>query len=513
MISLVKDKKVKEFGDFQTPRELAYEVCFLLSRLKISPQTIIEPTCGLGNFIAASRKIFHSAKIYGFEVSPKYVGQAQDKFADDENISIFKADFFRTDWKELIESFEKPILVLGNPPWVTNSQLSVLESSNLPIKENFQHLSGLDAKTGKSNFDISEWMLINLLKSLDRQKAQLAMIVKTSVARKVLTYAWKNGIRLSTSTIYEIETSRYFNASVDSCLLFCDFFGAKQTFTSKVFKTITHTKHSQIIGFKEGELLASMDCYEKWKYLNGGSKNKWRSGVKHDCSKVMELKKNGNKYENGLGEIIELEEEFVYPLLKSSDIANGNLEPRRFVLVTQKGVKDDTEKISEIAPKTWRYLISHAKYLDNRGSSIYKKRPRFAVFGVGDYSFAPWKVAVSGFYKKINFNLIGNYKNKPIVLDDTCYFISFDSKVEAEKICNLLNSDIAREFFQSFIFFNAKRPVTVEILQKLNLEKLAQFTEKVQLNGFEEAYDLMVNKFEKISKDESFQKSFDFVNR
>ncbi|HSK74350.1 MAG TPA: class I SAM-dependent methyltransferase, partial [Pyrinomonadaceae bacterium] len=100
MISLIKDKKVKEFGDFQTPRELAFEVCLLLSRLKIKPQTIIEPTCGLGNFVAASRKVFHSAKIFGFDVSSNYVEQSQDKFRDEENIEIFEANFFETDWKE-----------------------------------------------------------------------------------------------------------------------------------------------------------------------------------------------------------------------------------------------------------------------------------------------------------------------------------------------------------------------------------------------------------------------------
>lgn len=487
MISSIKDKKVKEFGDFQTPRELASEVCLLLSRLKINPQTIVEPTCGLGNFVASARGKFPSSKIYGYEVSPEYVKKARKEFRADENISIIEANFFETDWKELFGDFEKPILVLGNPPWVTNSQLSVLESKNLPTKENFQKFSGLDALTGKSNFDISEWMLIELLKLLDGQNAQLAMIVKTSVARKILTYAWKNEMHLTDSAIYEIETAKYFNASVDSCLLFCDFSGAKQKFTGKIFKSLNDKKSSQIIGFQDGELLASIDSYKKWKHLNGGSNIKWRSGVKHDCSKVMELVKIDGKYKNGLGETVELEEDFIYPLLKSSDVANGNLEPRRFVLVTQKDVRDDTEKISEIAPQTWNYLVSHAEYLDKRGSSIYKKRSRFAVFGIGDYSFAPWKVAISGFYKKLNFNVVGSYENKPIVLDDTCYFLPFETEDQARKVCDMLNSQTGREFFESYIFWDAKRPITVEILQKLNIAKLEKFDQMRSTLGLDRA--------------------------
>lgn len=510
MISLIKDKKVKEFGDFQTPRELAFEVCLLLSRLKIKPQTIIEPTCGLGNFIAASHKIFHSAEILGFDISPKYVKQTIEKFKDEKNISIFEANFFETDWKELIKNSEKPILVLGNPPWVTNSQLSILESKNIPNKENFQKFSGLDALTGKSNFDISEWMLIDLFKSLNGQNAQIAMIIKTSVARKVLTYAWRNKISIPKSAIYEIETSKYFNASVDSCLLFCDFFGTKETFTCKSFKTLIDKRPSQIIGFQDGQLLASIDLYEKWKYLNGGSGIKWRSGIKHDCSKVMELKKIGNNYKNGLGEIIELEEDFVYPLLKSSDIAHGNSEPRRFVLVTQKNVKDETEIIAETNPKTWHYLISHAEYLDNRRSSIYRNRPRFAVFGVGEYTFAPWKVAISGFYKKLNFNVVGSYQNKPIILDDTCYFIPFKTESEAVKVCNLLNSDIGREFFESYIFWDAKRPITVEILQKLNIEKIEKFNQSELVDGLGEVIQEMKTSYEYEKRKVVAQSSFDF---
>jgi len=510
MISLIKDDKVKEFGDFQTPRELAFEVCLLLSRLNIQPQTIIEPNCGLGNFIQASHKFFHSTDILGFDISPKYIEQTQNKFRDVSNISIFEANFFETDWKELFKTLNKPILVLGNPPWVTNSQLSVLESKNIPNKVNFQNFNGFDAMTGKSNFDISEWMLIRLFESLNGQNAFFAMLCKTSVARKVLKYAWKNKIHLANSAIYRIETEKYFNASVDSCLLFCEFSKIEQKTTCKIFESLSAENLSQEIGFKNNELIASIDLYEKWKYLNGGSTTKWRSGIKHDCSKVMELTQEADKYRNGFGELIELEEDFIYPLLKSSDLANGKLLPRRFVLVTQKKASDDTTKISEIAPKTWNYLISKAELLDKRGSSIYKNRARFAIFGIGDYSFASWKIAISGFYKKLKFNVVGSYENKPIVLDDTCYFIPCESETEANKICALLNSEAGQEFFTSFIFWDAKRPITVDTLQKLSIAKLEKFSEMKARNGFDEAFCSMVKGYEDELIGTDVQNSFDF---
>lgn len=50
---------------------------------------------------------------------------------------------------------------------------------------------------------------------------------------------------------------------------------------------------------------------------------------------------------------------------------------------------------------------------------IYRGKPRFSVFGVGDYTFAPWKVAVSGFYQVPRFVKVGPMGGKPVVFDDT----------------------------------------------------------------------------------------------
>ena len=40
-----------EFGDFQTPNNLANQVIELLSKEFPVADIVIEPTCGLGNFI------------------------------------------------------------------------------------------------------------------------------------------------------------------------------------------------------------------------------------------------------------------------------------------------------------------------------------------------------------------------------------------------------------------------------------------------------------------------------
>lgn len=137
-------------------------------------------------------------------------------------------------------------------------------------------------------------------------------------------------------------------------------------------------------------------------------------------------------------------------------------------------VGDDTKIIRHLAPKTWKYLEEHSELLDGRASSIYRNRPRFSVFGVGEYSFSPWKVAISGFYSNLHFAAIGDGGGKPMVFDDTCYFVACHNEEEAKFVASLLNSPVTREFFSAFIFWDVKRPVTTDVLQRLNLLALAR---------------------------------------
>jgi len=189
----------------------------------------------------------------------------------------------------------------------------------------------------------------------------------------------------------------------------------------------------------------------------------------------MEFVREGARYRNGLGELIDLEDTYVYPMLKSSDLASPELisGPQRWMLVTQMAIGEETAGIAAIAPKTWHYLLDHAEYLDKRASSIYRKRSRFSIFGVGDYSFAPWKVAISGLYKKLQFRVLGPIRERPVVLDDTCYFIPCQSVEESELLLSLLDSETAKEFFNSMIFWDAKRPITADVLRQLDLGRLA----------------------------------------
>lgn len=475
-------RKVKiEYGDFQTPIDLTRQIISLLKSIGIQPSVVIEPTCGTGNFLLTSIDTLHETKeFYGFDINENYIENLKTVLLHKNGKKCFlkQNNFFQFDWKKFFKSLSDNVLIIGNPPWVTNAALGMLNSNNLPEKNNFQNHAGFAAKTGKANFDIAEWILIKLLENLKGKKACIAMLCKTATARKVLKHAWINKFGIEKSSLHLIDAAKYFNVAVDACLFITNTTIYTKSRTAKVFSGLNFRDKVCTLGIIEKDLIADAEEYKRFKDLDGIEYYKWRSGVKHDAAKVMEFTKKGAFYVNGLGENCDLEDEYLYPLLKSSDLGNKRLKPEKYVLLTQHDIREDTASIQSKAPKTWQYLLKHAKNFDKRKSIIYQKRPRFSIFGVGKYTFSQWKVAVSGFYKNIHFSVIGKYNKKPILVDDTCYFVPCQSKIEADFVANLLNSDVASRFIHSLVFFDAKRPVNIDILKRIDLKKLAERLEK-----------------------------------
>jgi 16S rRNA A1518/A1519 N6-dimethyltransferase RsmA/KsgA/DIM1 with predicted DNA glycosylase/AP lyase activity len=179
----------KEFGDYQTPNQFAETICSLLyNELKLNPEVVIEPTSGLGNFIKAALNTFSTIKkIVGVEINPEYCDECKKRISDDR-LHIVNDNFFTYKIEKYVGETET--LFLGNPPWATNSELNF----NLPEKENFKRLSGTDAITGASNFDICEYIILKLIEKSVNKNVAIAMLCKTSVARNVLLELDRNDV-------------------------------------------------------------------------------------------------------------------------------------------------------------------------------------------------------------------------------------------------------------------------------------------------------------------------------
>jgi hypothetical protein len=474
---MTEAKRKVEFGDFQTPADLAYSVCLWLLKQGVQPKSVIEPSCGVGAFVLAAAHVFDSTKsITGYEINPDYLKSLQEQVSNSgitTEVELITSDFFATNWQSELERFSDPLLVIGNFPWVTNSVQSSLGSTNVPNKSNFQEKSGFDSISGKANFDISEWMLLEVLNWMQNRTGHVAMLAKTSVSRKILSHAERQGLNVSFSAMINIDARKEFSANVDACLLVIGINLPDQPTTHDYF--VYDSLDGQLlksVGHRDGLTIGNLEEFSRVKYLLGSSPQKWRSGVKTDASSVMEFTATAGGLINGLGEIVDLEEDYLYPLLKGSDIGTVKSRQPKFILVTQKKVGEDTSNICNVAPKTWQYLNTHADKLDGRGSVIYKKAPRFGVFGVGDYSYKPWKIAICGLYKKLTFKLIGPTSGKPTMFDDTVYFLSFDSEHEARNALIRITADDSLSFLDSLIFWDEKRPIKTAILNLLDWERI-----------------------------------------
>ena len=465
-----------EYGDFQTPRSLAARVCELISSFGFRPAAVVEPTCGEGAFLAAAADSFPQALLYGCERDPRYAEVARTRVRSNGRLRIDTADFFSHDWTETLAAFADPILILGNPPWVTNATVGALRGSNLPTKSNADKLQGIDAITGSANFDISEWMIRQNIHWLAGRGGAIAVLCKTSVARKVLRHAWSTSTPMERAAIYRIDAAREFGVAVDACLLYVCI-GPGHGQRCDVYAGLESAKPSTTIGYRDGLLLRDVDAYERQSALRGDGSVAWRSGLKHDCSRVFEFRYAQGSWRNGLDEHVSVEEEVVYPLLKSSDVAHGRA-PRKRVLVPQRSMSESPLALQQRAPRAWQYLLAHREALATRASSIYRNRPPFSIFGVGAYSFAPWKVAIAGLYKTLRFVKIAPFEGRPVLLDDTCYFLPCETEADCDLRIELLASQPANEFLCALTFWDAKRPITAKLLNQLDLVKVAKHVGK-----------------------------------
>ena len=191
--------------------------------MQVLPYTIVEHTCGTGTILKWTLSKFFPEKVLGVEINKTYTDKLKTEIQNDK-VEIINADIFEymEEMKGKID-YTKSILFRGNPPWITSSKSSAIGANNLPKKSNVNKLSGIEAITGKSNFDISEYILKSLIEVFHQMHTVFAFLCKTIVARNILKWIWENNLEYKEAKIYPIDTKRYFNACCDASFFVLDF--------------------------------------------------------------------------------------------------------------------------------------------------------------------------------------------------------------------------------------------------------------------------------------------------
>jgi len=104
------------------------------------------------------------------------------------------------------------------------------------------------------------------------------------------------------------------------------------------------------------------------------------------------------------------------------------------------------------------YLRQFKKILLSRGSRVVKelaiKTECYAMYGIGEYTFAKYRVAWKRMAAKMSAVVLSGIKTgfgtKRLVSTDTTAFFALDNKDEAHYLCAILNSELIDSFIKSF---------------------------------------------------------------
>ncbi|WP_405293040.1 hypothetical protein [Methanobrevibacter sp.] len=442
----------EKFGDYQTPLFFTDKICeYLKNNLKITPDIIIEPTCGTGNFLKSSSKFFPEKPLYGIEIDSSKLDQVDTTIPNlilkNEDIITFKFDNINKN-----NSF----LIIGNPSWITEDNISKINSkSNFDIAKN-------------NHFDITESIISKMINIFKNTQSTIAFICQTNTSRNVFIKMIKTNVPYSFIKQINFDSLEIFNINADTCLFILQFGG--KPLTNKTCDVSNFSNPEKVLyafGFISDKFYSNVDNIHQ---IEGKCQMEWRQGVKHDCAKIMELSYKDNKLTNKNNEEVIIENTLVYPLLKSGDLKKPIIkDSSKYVIITQKKIKQDTTYIKKEAPKTWNYLNRNKEHFDKRKSVIYKNTPQFSIYGIGDYSFKKYKVAISGFCKNPVFSLV--YSEKTFMLDDGCYYLSFNDYDYAYITMLILNSKLVKKFLENIAFLDAKRPYAKNTLKRIDIGK------------------------------------------
>lgn len=461
---------IRQRGDFQTPEPLARQVWSLVNVADYD--LLIEPTFGAGSFLSTAPED-GTTPIFGWEIHREHYERTRARFAGRARMQLAHGDIFAVTGDDLPLNAATAALVIGNPPWVTSAEQGVLGGRNTGPKRNMKALAGLDARTGKANFDIAEAIILHLLTVLTAcRTVDFVLLTKFTVVRNLLRFLGPLP-QVGDFSFHRIDAQHHFGAAVEAGVLR---FRVGPTVLTRsqcaMYDTIDGpcARHLQL---EAGRFVYDDEVYRRNAFLeaDGPAPYVWRQGLKHDLRDVFELSERDDALYNRRGERVNVEPEVLYQFYKSSDIFKG--QPSRFVIpVYQRDLQDTLAQVASRWPKLWSYLEAHTADFRGRKSSIYRKRPLFSLFGIGAYTYQRYKIAIGSLYGEPVFQLLEPLP-RGAVLDDTCYSLNTDDRVEAIYLLAILRSACTRDFLLAISNAGDKRRFSKDVLSRLYLPPYA----------------------------------------
>ena len=159
-----------------------------------------------------------------------------------------------------------------------------------------------------------------------------------------------------------------------------------------------------------------------------------------------------------------VEPDLLYPLLKgASDFSSCYVSPAKslFAFVPNQGITVDAlsiaqEMMNRYYRKTKEYFKAYEDKLRSRSTwrNRMSRGPYYAVYNVGSYTFAPYKVVWAEQASRFTAAVAGSATvplmgARPYVPDHKIFFVDFEVAEPAYYLCGLLNTPVVGEFVES----------------------------------------------------------------
>jgi methylase of polypeptide subunit release factors len=142
-----------------------------------------------------------------------------------------------------------------------------------------------------------------------------------------------------------------------------------------------------------------------------------------------------------------VEADLLYPLLRACNVRRWAAEPEARMIVTHepdahlRAISEPNMKNKY--PRTYAYLMQFEGFLRSRKTQVVRnlmsRGPFYSIFGIGEYSFAPWKVVWTRI-AKVEAAVIGVVGDKPILPQETLTMVDCQSEMEAHYLAAVINS-------------------------------------------------------------------------
>ena len=553
--SIISPEIRLQLGEYYTPRGVSELSVAELDVDDFESDTFLDPGCGSGIFLAtcidAKREALEddldpntlvnsiTDTVYGIDLNPVAVKSAKLSYLlsllpvlEEADVDRLELPVFLTDSLKLTreddirfrgESLDLTVdHLVGNPPWITWGNLSeqvrdawrekyVTQLDLLP-----HH--GVETRLGHVNDDISVpfiWVCIH--HSLD-DDGDASFVLKRDImkgpAGRLLRTQRVNSRPVAVQHIHDFNRLRPFGddvgvhsaiytlgadceaefpITVDSWKKESD----KPSFSSAggMRETLEH-EATGMVPVEEDDASSSWVREDAENRALGECEHDIRHGVKDDATDVYSIDRE---------QLDELEHDHVYPYIKSKHVVKYGLFGHALHLVPITKANEDNEtELENNCPKTYEYLESNRKALEDRSSSWLDEGTFYNVFGLGEYTWSEYKVVWCRLGFKPHFAVVSTADDedlgeKMVVPGDHYMFISTDDEYEAHFLCGLLNSSIYQQSIKG-IASEGKSSLSKAVISKLELPEYKKTEDSERLAELSMAAHQIVPEHTDVSK-------------